>query len=139
VFQPAVGAKSVGYVEQRLEAGRYRVTFRGGPGAPIEQVADYALLRAAELTLADGYDWFRVTDHFTEERANNGPRLSVGTGGADYGRHSSVGVGVGTSFDLGGGPRLSHTLTILMGKGPKPDDRDAYDARDVRATIGPRT
>ncbi|OZA72087.1 MAG: hypothetical protein B7X77_12480, partial [Caulobacter sp. 39-67-4] len=39
----------VGYTEFRLEPGRYRVTFQGGPGAPVEQVSDYALLRAAEL------------------------------------------------------------------------------------------
>ena len=138
VFQPAAGPRAVGYTEQRIEPGRYRITFRGGPGAPIEQVADYALLRAADLTLADGYDWFRVLEHSSDVRPNNGPRVSLGTGGADYGRRSSVGIGVGTSFDLGGGPSMSDTINILMGKGPKPDDRDVYDARDVRATIGPR-
>ncbi len=31
---------------------------------------------------------------------DSGPRLSFGIGGASFGRHSSVGVGVGTSFDL---------------------------------------
>ena len=39
-FQPSSGPRSVGYSEYRIEPGRYRITFRGGPGAPIEQVAD---------------------------------------------------------------------------------------------------
>jgi len=139
VFQPAVGPKAVGFSEMRIEPGRYRVTFRGGPGAPLEQVGDYVLLRAADLALADGYDWFRVIDRFTQQAApNNGPRISLGTGGADYGRRSAVGVGIGTSFDLGGGPALSATIEVLMGKGPKPRDGDVYDARQVRESIGPR-
>ena len=41
--------RGAGYSEFRLEPGRYRVTFQGGPGAPVQQVSDYALLRAAEL------------------------------------------------------------------------------------------
>lgn len=137
VFQPA-GPKTSGYFEDRIEPGRYRVTFRGGPGAPIEQVSDYALLRAADLALADGYDWFQVVGRYTREAGGSGSRLSIGAGGADVGRRSSVGLGVGTGFDLGGGPVLSQTIEVLMGKGRKLADPDAYDARQVRETIGPR-
>ena len=49
VFAPASGPQSIGFSEYRIEPGRYRVTFRGGPGAPFSQVADFALLRAADL------------------------------------------------------------------------------------------
>src|SRR5690606_23887972 len=92
-YQPATGPAAVGYSEFRLEPGRYRITFRGGPGAPPQQVADYALLRAAELALAEGYDWFRVADRIVrQEGGGSGPRISLGAGGADFGRRSSVGV-----------------------------------------------
>lgn len=139
VYQPAAGPQAVGYSDYRIEPGRYRITFRGGPGAPPEQVQDYALLHAADLAIADGYDWFRVTDRMTREvAADSGSRISVGTGGGSFGRHSSVGVGVGTSFNLGGGPSLAHSIEVLMGKGPKPAAPDVYDARDVRREIGPR-
>jgi hypothetical protein len=47
-------------------------------------------------------------------------------------------VGVGTSFDLSGGPALTETLEILMGRGPKPSGADAYDASAVIASVGPR-
>lgn len=139
VYAPAGGPSTPGYSEMRIEPGRYRVTFRGGPGAPEEQVSDYALLRAADLAIAEGYDWFRLVEKQTRmASANNGPRVSVGAGGGPGPFRSGVGVGVGTSFNLGGGPALSQTIEVLMGKGPKPGDREVYDARDVRRVIGAR-
>lgn len=138
-YQASAGPQAVGYSEYRIEPGRYRITFRGGPGAPIEQVADYALLRAADLALADGYDWFRVADRFTEGQPDRGPRFGVGVGSGDYGRHGGVSLGLGTSFNLGGGPALSTTLEVVMGRGERPHGADIYDARALRSTLGQRT
>ncbi len=138
VYRAQLGSPNdVGYSEYRLEAGRYRVTFQGGPGAPEAQIADYALLRAAELAIRDGYDWFRIADRSTTSSGyDNGPRFSVGGGSASYGRHSSVGLGVGTSFNLGPGPAFSRSIEVVFGKGPTPRDRDAYDAREVVKAVG---
>lgn len=134
-YMAAPGPRAVGFSDYRIEAGRYRVTFRGGPGAPPEQVANYALLRAAEVSLRDGYDWFRIVDRFDERSdGGGGPRVSLGTGGANFGRRSAVGVGIGTSFDLSGGPAFSRTLEVQAGKGTKP--ADGYDARDIVRVIG---
>jgi hypothetical protein len=138
LYQPAAGPQAVGYSEYRIEPGRYRVTFRGGPGAPAQQVEDYALVRAADLAIADGYDWFRVADRFMEGRPDNGPRLSIGVGGASFGRHSAVGLGVSNGFSLGGGPSLSATLEVVMGRGERPRGGDVYDARALRKTLGER-
>ncbi|MCR5880739.1 hypothetical protein [Phenylobacterium sp. J367] len=143
VYGPAAGPQAVGYSDYRIEPGRYRIFFRGGPGAPPAQVNDYALLRAADLALAEGYDWFRVSDRMVEGYGNphGGPRMSVGVGGgsADYGwgRRSgtAVGVGLGTSFNLGGGPALMASLEVLMGKGPRPPGQDVYDARALSQTL----
>jgi hypothetical protein len=138
-FQPAAGRNAVGFSEMRIEPGRYRVTFQGGPGAPAAQVQDYALLRAADLALAQGYDWFRVTDRMTRQNGYGGSSLSVGFGGMSFGRHSATGVGVGTGIPLSGGPALTTTLEVMMGKGPKPADGDVYDARGVERSIRART
>ena len=138
-YQAAVGPEAVGFSDMRIESDRYRVTFRGGPGAPAEQVADYALLRAADLALEQGYDWFRVTDRFTRAAGrDNGPRISLGTGGGSFGGSTAVGVGVGTSFNLGGGPSVAQTIEVLMGKGSPPRDPDVYVAREVRNAVGAR-
>lgn len=138
VYRAAASAPTaVGYSEYRLEAGRYRVTFQGGPGAQEAQVADYALLRAAELALRDGYDWFRVADRSTTVSGGGaGPRLSVGGGSASFGRHSGIGVGLGTSFNLGPGPAYARSIEVVFGKGPTPRDRDAYDAREIVKVVG---
>src|SRR5687767_3704741 len=81
LYGPQTAPRSAGYSEYRLEAGRYRVTFKGNPGAPINQVSDYALLRAAELALRDGYDWFRVADRVTQQTGSGGgSSLSIGGG-----------------------------------------------------------
>jgi hypothetical protein len=139
VFAPAAGPQAVGFSELKIEPGRYRVTFRGGRGAPMAQVSDYALLRAADLTIADGYDWFRVVDRIVMESAGaGGPQVSFGAAGGSGGHRSNVGLGVGTTFNLDGGPALSQTLEILMGRGAKPADGEVYDARQVRQTIGAR-
>ena len=141
-YGPAAGPQAVGFSEWRIEPGRYRVTFRGGAGAPEAQVSDYALLRAADLALADGYDWFRVYDRaITVVGSDPSPRIGLGVGGSSFGRHSGVGLGLGTSFPLNGnsGPPLAATLEVVMGKGPKPVTPDAYDAHAVRRTLGTRT
>src|SRR5439155_1765307 len=139
-YQPAAGPTAIGYSEYRIEPGRYRVTFQGGSGAPPEQVMDYAIMRAADLTLAEGYDWFRVSDRFMRATGGggSGPRVSLGVGGMDFGRHSSVGVGVGTGFNLGGPSygASAATIEVFMGRGAKPAGLDVYDARAVRRTLG---
>jgi len=138
LYQPANIRDGVGYSEYRIEPGRYRITFRGGPGAPAQQVADYALLRAADLAIAEGYDWFRVADRFTEGRPDRGPHLSIGVGGASFGSHTAVGVGVSNGFSLGGGPSVAQTIEVVMGKGERPRGGDVYDARALRENLGPR-
>jgi hypothetical protein len=138
-FQPAAGPSAVGFSEMRIEPGRYRVTFQGGPGAPPAQVQDYALLRAADLALAEGYDWFRVTERTTRQNGYSGGSLSLGVGGASFGRRSATGVGVSAGgIPLGGGPALVATLEVMMGKGPKPADPDVYDARGVQRSLRER-
>ncbi len=139
VFAPATGPQSVGFSEYRIEPGRYRVTFRGGPGAPFSQVADFALLRAADLAIAGGYDWFRVTDRQASHSGQaGGPQLSLGAGGGSSGHSGGVGVGLGTSFNLGGGPQVTQTLEVMMGSGARPAGGDVYDARQIRQVIGAR-
>jgi hypothetical protein len=136
LYQPAAGPSGIGYSEYRLEPGRYRVTFHGGPGAPARQVADYALLRAADLAIAEGYDWFRVIDRYMEGQPDRGPQVGVGVGGANYGRRSGLSLGLGTSFALGGGPSLTTTIEVLMGRGERPRGGDVYDARALRRSLG---
>ena len=137
-YGPQMGAGGQGYVEQRIESNRFRVTYNG-VGAP-GPVADYALLRAAELTLAQGYDWFEVTQRWTDGRLDSAgglrPSVGVGYGSSRYGGYRSSGVGVGVGLNFSGPSPTSTTLEVVMGNGERPDRPNAYDASDVRDSLG---
>ncbi len=133
-YVPALKADDAGYREQRLEQERFRVTFRANADLKGPQVEDMALRRAAELTTQNGYDWFTVVTRNTYladgSYTPSGP--TVGLGGFTGSRGGGLGLGLG--FNIGGDSRqYETTLEILMGKGAKPSDPNAYDARTVLA------
>ena len=138
VFAPAARPGASGFAESRIESDRWRITFRGGSDAGRERVADLTLLRAAQVTLAQGYDWFRITERYGDALPPRGPTLSIGGGSASYGPGGGgeFGVGVG-GIPLGGGPILSETLEVVMGKGQPARAPDIYDAHDVVRSIKP--
>lgn len=126
-----------GYADQQIESDRYRVSFEGNSATPRETVEDYALYRAAELTLQTGHDYFKVVSKEVEPiiGAVRGvsPGIGVGIGGGN------VGFGVSTGFG-GGRPSYSYVtyLDIVVADGDKPeDDRNAYDALDVIDRLKP--
>lgn len=151
-YQPAgFNGQRGGYAEQRLEANRYRVAFAGNSVTTREQVEMALLLRAAELTVQDGYDWFstvnRATDRDVRYASTPGPLYydryrpywspfwQVYYGG----RWSRWDDPFGRDYDVREIDRYEASTEILMGRGTKPaDDANAFDARDVIQNIGPR-
>ncbi len=135
-YAPATTPNGAGYYERQIEGSRYFVTYRAAGEADAQMLQDFALLRAAELTLQQGGDWFWVDRRALDDAgAPSGPRLGVSVGGGSFGSRSGVGVGVGMSFPLGGGGQRAHSATVEMriGEGPKPDDPNAFDAHAIAA------
>lgn len=128
-YTPSPRPGAPGYSEQQVETDRWRVSFVTGDGASPDLARDYVLLRAAELTISRGGAWFSVTDRSVEPVAPRGPRIGIGIGGADFGRHSAVGGSVGTGF--GGEAGAAASLEIVIGRGDRPQRADTYDAREV--------
>ncbi len=137
-YQAATRPGAVGYTDYQIEPGRYRINFQGGDGAPAGQIRDFVMLRAAQVTLRDGYDWFRIVDR---EGAIAPPRnrgsVSIGIGGFNFGRGGGFGGGASVSQPIGGGPQIGRSIEILTGHG-QPPDAGAYDARAVDRSLGPR-
>lgn len=136
-YGPQMGPGGQGYVEQRIESNRFRVTYSGvGHPGPV---ADYALLRAAELTVSQGYDWFEVTQRWIDGRPDSAggmrPSVGVGYGSSRYGGYSASGVGVGLGLNFSGPSPTSTTLEVVMGNGARPDRPNAYDARGVQESL----
>ena len=137
-YGPQGGPGGQGYSEQRVERDRWRVTYNG-VGAP-GPVADLALRRAAELTLSEGYDWFQVTQRYVDGRPDSAggfrPSVSVGYGSSHYGGWRTSGTGVGVGLNFSGPSPTSTVLEVRLGRGPRPDAAEAYDARQVVGTLG---
>ena len=60
-YRPAEQAGDYGYRDTLLTSDRYRVSFVGDAGTARENVETFALFRAADVSLAHGYDHFRIT------------------------------------------------------------------------------
>lgn len=131
-YGPASKEGAMGYTSQQIEAGRHRIAYTDPDPAKARNLA---LLRASEITLMEGKDWFEVTSEYvdTEAGRSSGSSISIGGGSGSYGRSSSVGVGVGFGIPLGGGSggKTTAVLEIVTGANPKPDKATVYDARSV--------
>jgi hypothetical protein len=155
-YQPIAkgNAQSGGYIEAKIEDNRWRVTFRGNSLTSRETVENYLLYRAAELTAAQGFDWFttadRATDTHTDTYVTPDP-WGYGYGWRPYWRFYGPGWRGrwggpfwGDPWD-GWGPAEVETsqsyetsAEIVMGHGAKPaGDRHAFDAHEVIANLGP--
>ena len=150
-YGPAGYGSRYGYAEQRLDADRFRVSFAGNSVTSREQVEMGLLLRAAEVTVQSGYDWFatveRATDRDVRYQASRDPfyydRYSPFWGPSwryyRRGFWSPWYDPFGPDLDVREIDRFEATAEIVMGRGPKPaGDPNAFDAREVIQNLGPR-
>jgi len=94
-YQAASNPGGVGYFSAPVDDGRQAVSYTGGKGMKPAQVAEYALLRAAELTLASGQEWFAVLHTESQE-------VQVGDVNSIAGRSGSILTGESTTAGSGG-------------------------------------
>ncbi len=145
-YQPALthapGSYNPGYTETRVEDGRYRLSFAGNDLTKRETVETYMLYRAAELTLADGYDWFEIVSRGTDEKkrvvTSYDDPFASSLYWRYYGRSRWSAWSMGwDDFDRNTTEytRYEAGAEILMHKGTKPDDKNAYDARSVKTNL----
>ena len=135
-YKPARGDGN-GYKEIALGNNSYRVQFkvRGNARAAAH---NYALLRAAELTLTQGYDWFLVEKHTT--RILNDEDTSLTSSQTVVTRNCGL-LGCRTSsynlpteeFDIPDTETLV-LLDIHMGRGVRPE-AESYDAREIQENL----
>lgn len=97
-YEAASTPGGTGYFSTPVEDGRHAVTYTGERKMTPAQVAEYALLRAAELTLASGHEWFAVLH--TENQ-----QVQVGDMNTIAGRSGSVLTGESTTAGSGGDRR----------------------------------
>lgn len=131
----AAKGESSGYKEIALAENHYRVQFKMN-GHARASAQKYALMRASELTIAQGYDWFIVEKRSI--RTLNEPDPFDSTARPVITRNCGL-LGCRTRTQL---PAQSidipdtETLAILeirMGRGIRPE-KESYDAREMWET-----
>lgn len=166
-----------GFSEAPLESNRWRVSFSGNSVTSREQVEDALLLRAAELTLQQGFDHFIAVNRATERdvRYSVSPRFGSsfgygGYGGLGYSRfggypgwspywsvygsrfgyrplgyYGRFGGGYGFGYDpffndidVREIDKYEASAEIVMGRGARPNDPQAFNAREVFENLSPR-
>ncbi|MEH6660058.1 MAG: hypothetical protein V7679_00295 [Parasphingorhabdus sp.] len=159
-YQPQIAGQRVsgGYSENRIDNTHYRVRFAGNTLTSRDTVEGYLLYRAAELTVQNGYDWFRITDHTTETDRRTfierSPRYepyygSIYLNWRPHWRYYRSGVW-STWHPYGRDPfwsfdtdvrtveRYEAEADIVMRRGSMPADTSrAFDARKVLQDLGP--
>ena len=153
-YQPLRGSGG-GFTEQRIEANRYRVAFVGNDYTSRQRVENYLLFRAAELTVANGYDGFTIvqrdTDRNVDIRSYGSPGGFYGGGCSPYWRPSwryRSSFGWRHWDPWYGGPFWADRMDIrtvdsyeamaeiIMFRGRRTDPM-SFDARQVMANLRP--
>jgi hypothetical protein len=157
-YQPLAPGQAVsgGYSDVKLEADRWRVSFQGNSLTSRQTVENDLLYRAAELTLAQGYDWFEMVNRDTDKHTETyvdplgpvGPIGPYGYGWRPYWRYYGGGFGWRGWDPFWGDPfwadrvdvqtieKYEASAEIVMGHGSKPaGDRRAFNAREVTANL----
>ena len=131
VYKAADQPGDYGYRSTMLTPDQFRVSFSGGYGTARETVENFALFRAAEVTLERGASRFQVVSRETSpitETSGSGPTASVGYGwGFPY---WGAGIGYGTS--ISSRTRYETVLQIRIGGDLPRQGPDIYDAREVK-------
>lgn len=148
-YRPAESEGDYGYQETKLEDNRYRISFHGGSITARNKVQEYALLRAAELTLLKGYDWFKTVDNDTSKRrqrpigaqVNAFPEMAYRVcdrQGCYYTRRTYAGSLSYNGYRDLPNDEFTTTLEILMGKTADREPGDnVYSAAQIVENLKP--
>lgn len=138
----AADSYGYGYSERQLSDDQYRIHFRSR-GDDTAQAMDYAMLRASELTLEKGFDWFDVASRETllDHESIAAPHPVMYSASAECElvacRESRRPLAMYQNTVLLGDERreVEVIMEIRMGNGLRPDSVAAYDAREVNAYL----
>ena len=128
-----VGNTDFGYHNTQLQSDRFKVSYTGRSYTEVEELS---LLRAAELTLREGYSHFEIIG---DEGWDNGqrPRVPVGVVVGGYGGDPRIGAGVEDVIRLAEGDKVTRTIEIVMLNSVAQKTPNVYDAKQLTQFIKP--
>lgn len=84
VYKKANSPESIGYYDSPLQQNMYEVTFNGNSDISTTTAQDYALLRAAEVCIENGYKTFDIINSKDNSKTETGAYTN------HYGRYQSA-------------------------------------------------
>ena len=127
-----------GYGDTRLAPDAFRVTFDGNAYTSGERAQDFALLRASELTLANGFKYFAIVDESssTTVSAVVTPGTAQTTGNAyvygNYGTYSGTTTYVPPQVFYSSRPRTGLLIRCFRSK---PESIYTFDATFLQQSL----
>jgi hypothetical protein len=148
-YVPRAQGQATGYTDRELAPGRWRVTFTGNAVTPRDTVEDFLLLRAAEVTLANGgtHFMFDTRDTRSQTRYYADPPqpggLYGGYGGGFWGGY--WGFTPRWGYSAFGPPLMISSTTrfqafaeiVILRPGQEKTENRAVDARAVVTNLRP--
>jgi hypothetical protein len=122
-YEPARSQADAGYSDYRIDDNRYRVQYRVENG-DTQLAQDWALRRAAEVTLDQRYDWFQIISRNRSFRDDDFER---------YDRFQTYNDRNDTRprYDSRYDDDAIVVIEIIMGNNPPPRSASVYDAHQV--------
>ena len=141
-YQPSKGTiNSFGYQDTQIETGKYRVGFRGNTSTDRATVENYILLRAAELSLADGFGHFIILGEGEGSTSSfNSTGFNNGFGGSFGGFRSGFGGGFGGTTSSRTRERRNFDINVIVQAFPgkkSAENYEAFNAEDVVTNLRP--
>lgn len=145
LYQESSAKNDFGYTETKLTDTQYRIEFSGNRFTEESQINDYAMLRAAELTIQKGYDWFTILASKTDQESKTRPQMAISSasgnkvvrkcgllGCSSYATADYSGFGIETHEVKG---KISTSLQIAMGSGEALNPDSAFNAKELANNI----
>ena len=117
-YKKAGSPTGTGYYDYLLQQGMYEITFNGNSDTSITTAQDYALLRAAETCIENGYQTFDIIN------LKDNSTTETGTFTNYYGRYYASTYVTSSIY-----PKI--TLIIKCSK----DDNLTFKAREIRDNL----
>lgn len=134
-YQPSIDG-GYGYRDERIGLGEYRIMLSGNDATSAQALYDQLLFRAAEITLAAGYEYFVMVPNGAGqivdiEPAFLMPQFGIGPGGGTrLIQYEGYPVGVEPSR------QLIATATIAVSEGKQEGAQNVFDAAEVKQRLG---
>lgn len=118
----------------QIDATTFRISGRGNGFTDPSTIQNYILLKAADVTLAAGYDVFVIGGEQDVTRTGS---MSFGTANAYGNRNYASAYGTSTTMPV---IKPGADIIIRVFKGPKPADAgpNVFDAHEIEKYLGPQ-